>query len=102
MNNYITNKLKEFDDKYDEELVEIIKDVLSATKDSVHIHNFVRERISDALTDYHNHIVELLDTVKIKADDGEKQDLADALTTMFHHKVKPAILSLLQDTNPKE
>lgn len=88
MNTYIQDKLDEFDEKVNN-TYEFFNATdgggdLQYTINEIDIDG-VRDFIQQSLTDYHNHIVEKI----VKDVDMKDQQLQD-------------ILSLLQDTNPKE
>ena len=81
---YIQNKLDEFIETYRKENY------------SEYDVRMVSERLA---TDYHNHIVE---KVKNWFDSELENNKGDIKTYRNIHQDKEGILSLLQDTNPKE
>lgn len=85
MNTYIQNKLDEFDKKFDRELFKQDEGYFH-NREGYKLKHQLLKFIEQSLTDYHNHIVE-----KFK----EKYKFSSS-TTLFE------ILSILQDTNPKE
>lgn len=107
--NYIQNKLDAFDDNKFFKILNIPIDKVYAEKDGlrfdlqeINIKEIIEQAITEAYnkgqTDYHNHIVE-----KVK---NEPNPFMGENDKKDHHTgweyAKKDILSLLQDTNPKE
>lgn len=86
MNTYIQDKLDEFDKKFTDTEQGNFYSKNTTWKHTIGVPVHVKMFINQALTDYHNHIVE-----KFK----EKYKFSSS-TTLFE------ILSILQDTNLKE
>lgn len=88
MNTYIQDKL--------DELIPIDIDLLMTPEQKLVCS---RQAIVNLFTDYHNHIVE---KVKNWFDSELENNKGDIKTYRNIHQDKEGILSLLQDTNPKE
>jgi len=103
---YIQNKLDEFENKFTDTELGNFYSTVTTWKHTigmpVHVKMFIEQAITEAYnkgqTDYHNHIVE-----KVK---NEPNPFMGENDKKDHHTgweyAKKDILSLLQDTNPKE
>lgn len=99
MNTYIQNKLDEFENWSKKTLSHFESDDCG-DEYNVYIHSTegyekIEQFIEQSLTDYHNHIVE-----KIKLDKPNED--ASYAYKLGYNDSNQSILSLLQDTNPKE
>lgn len=97
MNTYIKNKLDEFKEKY--------PNMQSENDEYTAIPTV--ELIEQSLTDYHNHIVEKINELPAFTSCSDKtmgkvSDEAKVPMYGTHYLERETVLSLLQDTNPKE
>ena len=103
MNTYIQDKLGAFDEK-----VNNTYEFFNATDGGGELQftineidvDGVRNFIEQSLTDYHNHIVEKIES-EFDENTWTEQD-GIRYDTMLANRKLQKILSLLQDTNPKE
>lgn len=98
MNTYIKNKLDEFDSEFTDTERENFYSTTTTWKHTIGVPVHVKMFIEKAITDYHNHIVDIIDGQTIIATD----DTQFGLHTDGYNNAIEDILSILQDTNPKE
>lgn len=109
MNTYIQNKL----DKFRKLTIQLRKkhftidtggdgivEVLPNLEEQARYNNGIEKFIEQSLTDYHNHIVEKIES-EFDENTWTEQD-GIRYDTMLANRKLQKILTLLQDTNPKE
>lgn len=108
MNTYIQDKLDEFDEKVNN-TYEFFNATdgggeLQYTVNEIDVDG-VRNFIQQSLTDYHNHIVEKIEGMKLEIPEYRNKrghHTTSAHMKIRHNKALQMVQSLLQDTNPKE
>ena len=99
---YIQDKLEKLIDEYHDFLKQRTTNIMIGNPNNLDKEEWFFNKTREALTDYHNHIVEKIQMLKRKHYNetefmNHRNDYNDA-----HNEVLQSVLSILQDTNPKE